>query len=413
MVPTKQDVGGLTVRNGVRRWAILALVATSVMLGMSVWLTAAAIGDVLQAKWSLGSSQVGWLVTAVQLGFVLGAFVAAIFNLVDIFPERTYFSCSAVLAGLTNGGLLLVGDYESALVLRFLTGFFLAGVYPPSMKMISTWFKASRGLAIGTIVGALTLGKASPYLFKVIGNSSFSMVILGTSLAALASGVLVGFYYYDGPHGFKRSSFSWRHIVTVVSHRPTRLATYGYLGHMWELYAMWTWAPAFIVASFSVNSGQEFSGGLLEWADITAFAVISIGGLGCIWGGIAADKIGRRKVVNLSMLISGSCCVAVGFLFGQTPWLLIPLMLIWGFFVVADSAQFSAMVTEIAPQDAVGTALTLQTSLGFLLTMATIQGTPFLTELVGWRWSFAFLSLGPLLGIVSIRRLDASYSDDG
>jgi len=136
MVPTKQDVGGLTVRNGVRRWAILALVATSVMLGMSVWLTAAAIGDVLQAKWSLGSSQVGWLVTAVQLGFVLGAFVAAIFNLVDIFPERTYFSCSAVLAGLTNGGLLLVGDYESALVLRFLTGFFLAGVYPPSMKMI-------------------------------------------------------------------------------------------------------------------------------------------------------------------------------------------------------------------------------------------------------------------------------------
>ena len=398
------------MKNVIRPWIILILVATSVMLGMSVWLTAAAIGDVLQAKWSLGPNQVGWLVTAVQLGFVLGAFVAAIFNLVDIFPERIYFSCSAVLAGLANAGLILVGDYESALVLRFLTGFFLAGVYPPSMKMISTWFKASRGLAIGTIVGALTLGKASPYLFKVIGNSSFPMVILGTSLAAVASGLLVGFCYYDGPHGFKKSSFSWRHIMTVVNHRPTRLATYGYLGHMWELYAMWTWAPAFIAASFAVSFDQETSIGLGQWGDLTAFAVISIGGLGCIWGGIAADKIGRSKVVNLSMLISGSCCIAVGFLFGQSPWLLIPLMLIWGFFVVADSAQFSAMVTEIAPQDAVGTALTLQTSLGFLLTMLTIQGTPLLTELVGWRWSFAFLSLGPLLGIGCIRRLDAIYS---
>ncbi len=397
------------MRGELLRWFILGLVAISVMLGMSVWLTAAAIGNALQVRWLLDSSQVGWLVTVVQLGFVLGAFSAAIFNLADVFPERIYFACSAVLAGIANAGLMAVSDYESALILRFLTGFFLAGVYPPSMKMISTWFKTSRGLAIGTIVGALTIGKASPYLFKVIGTSSFSVVIWTTSLAAVASGLLIALFYRSGPHPFQRSSFSWSHVMAVVNHRPTRLATYGYLGHMWELYAMWTWVPAFIAASFSVNFVRENSVVVELWGDLAAFAVISVGGLGCIWGGIAADRIGRKKVVNLSMFISGTCCVLVGILFTQSPWLLMPLLLVWGFFVVADSAQFSAMVTEAAPQNAVGTALTLQTSLGFLLTMLTIQGTPILTELVGWKWSFAFLALGPLFGIKCVMMLDDTY----
>ncbi len=388
-----------------RRWLILALVACAVMLGMSVWLTAAAIGNVLQLKWSLGASEVGWLVTAVQLGFVIGAFGAAVFNLADLFPARVYFSLSAILAGCANAGLMIVSSYEWALVLRFLTGFCLAGVYPPSMKMIATWFRTSRGLAIGTVVGALTIGKASPYLFKALGDSSFLVVLGGTSLAALISGLLVWVLYEDGPHGFQRSSFSWNHILVVINHRPTRLATYGYLGHMWELYAMWTWAPVFILASFTNWFNGAESSRVELWVDLTSFAVISIGGLGCIWGGFMADRIGRKKLVNAAMTVSGACCVIVGFFFEQSPWLLVPLLLIWGFFVVADSAQFSAMVTEVAPQNAVGTALTLQTSLGFLLTMLTIQGVPWFIEIVGWRWSFAFLSLGPLVGIQCIRKL--------
>ena len=387
------------------KWFYLILVAVAVMLGMSVWLTAAAIGNVLQEKWSLGPNEVGWLLTSVQMGFVIGTFTAAVFNLADILPERVYFSFSAILAGFANAGLIVVSTYESALALRLLTGFFLAGVYPPSMKMISTWFKTSRGLAIGTVVGALTIGKASPYLFKVIGDSSLTVVIWGTSLAAIIGGLLVGVFYRDGPNVFSRSSFSWRHVMTVVNHRPTRLATYGYLGHMWELYAMWTWIPTFIFASLSVSFPQEANLRIEFWTSIAAFAVIAIGGIGCVWGGIAADRIGRGKVVNVAMFISGSCSVIVGLLFGQSPLLLIPVLLVWGFFVVADSAQFSAMVTETAPQNAVGTALTLQTSLGFLLTMVTIRWVPILTELIGWNWSFAILSLGPLVGIGCIRKL--------
>jgi len=413
LVRAEKGVNKLSVKDTFRRWLILALVACAVMLGMSVWLTAAAIGNVLQLKWSLSPNEVGWLVTAVQLGFVIGAFGAAVFNLADLLPARVYFSVSAALAGCANAGLVVANNYEWALALRFLTGFCLAGVYPPSMKMIATWFRTSRGMAIGTIVGALTVGKASPYLFKAIGESSFSVVIWGTSLAALISGLLVGLLYKDGPHGFQRASFSWKHILVVINHRPTRLATYGYLGHMWELYAMWTWVPAFMLASFSSWSGQVESSRIEFWVDLSSFGVISIGGAGCIWGGLMADRIGRKKLVKAAMLVSGSCCVVVGFLFGQSPWLLLPLLLVWGFFVVADSAQFSAMVTEVAPQNVVGTALTLQTSLGFLLTMLTIQGVPFLTEIVGWKWSFAFLSLGPLAGIQCIRKLKGIHKGSG
>jgi MFS family permease len=373
----------------------LALLALAELLGMSVWFSASAIAPQLRQTWSLSEAQTGWLASAVQLGFVAGTAAAALLNLADLVPARVYFGASALAAAACNAVLLLAGGLGPALVTRFGVGFFLAGVYPPAMKMIATWYKDGRGFAIGTIVGALTVGKASPFLLHGLEHAGIVPVVALASGASAAGGLLVLAAYRDGPHAFPRRAFDWRLVGVVWRDRGVRLAVGGYLGHMWELYAMWSWVAAFLAAGAGLAARS---------ADVAAFAAIAVGGAGCVVGGRLADRYGRERLTMWAMAVSGTCAVVVGLVAGS-PALAVAVALVWGFAVVADSAQFSALVTELAPPHAVGTALTLQTSLGFLLTMGSIQLVPRLVAAVGWRWAFVALAVGPALGIGAMGRL--------
>ena len=384
-----------------RRWGMLALVSVAVLLGMSAWFTASAVSPVLQERWGLSSTQVGWLTTLVQLGFVAGTAVAAVLNLADVVPSRWYFALSALLAALANAALVVAPGYAIALVFRFFTGFFLAGVYPPAMKMIATWFQSALGMAIGTVVGALTVGKATPYLLKLMGSAPLSVVVLGASAGGAVGGLLVAAAYREGPYPFRRAPFSWSLVAKVFRDRPTRLATGGYLGHMWELYAAWSTIGIFFLQFFGAEGGHSLA------ADLAAFGMIAVGGLGAVMAGAWADSIGRERTTIWMMAISGCCALTMGWLMDASAWIVVPVALIWGFTIVADSAQFSAVVTEVAPPGSVGTALMLQTSVGFALTGVSIQMTIWLAEVAGWQTAYGVLALGPTLGIISMARLRA------
>jgi MFS family permease len=274
--------------------------------------------------------------------------------------------------------------------------------------MASTWFRARRGVAVGTIVGALTVGKASPYLAQAIPGLGVFAITCGASVSALVAAAVVWLGYRDGPYEFPSRPFSWARVRDVLSERRYRLATGGYLGHMAELYSFWTWIPSFLAASDAARAARTGGAANPRLSAVLGFGVIAVGGIGCVWGGLVADKIGRARLVTWAMAISGSCALAIGAAWAQSWWVLAPLALVWGFFVIADSAQFSVLVTESVPAHTVGTALTLQVSMGFLLTTITIQLIPPLVGLIGWQWVFPVLALGPGLGIASIARLRAA-----
>ena len=383
-----------------RRWRALTLLAVAELLGMSLWFSGSAVVPALTHEWSLSQSQVSWIANAVQLGFVVGTLLSALLNLPDVIRTRHLFAVSSVLGALTNLSFALYASTPGQVIaLRFITGAFLAGVYPPGMKIMATWFRQRRGMALGVLVGALTLGKATPYLVNALGSASWRHNILFVSLLAVIGGLIVLWFVEDGPYALPRAQFDLIQIVKVFSNRGVRLASFGYFGHMWELYGMWIWIPVMIRASLASSGANS------QLAEVGSFLVIGSGAVGCVVAGLIADSVGRTVVTSWAMAISGTCCLVIGFLFGGSPLLLLLVAAVWGASVVADSAQFSSCITELGDPQYIGTGLTIQMCIGFLLTTISIELVPKMVNLVGWRYAFMLLAPGPLFGVISMLRL--------
>ena len=379
------------------------------LLGMMPWFAATVVSAAMAAEWRGSDAFQAWLTMAVQLGFVVGTLTSAILLLADRWSPRILAGASALIAGLATA--LLTVPHMGApggLALRGVTGAALAGVYPPGMKIAAGWWRERRGTAIGVLVGALTLGSAAPNLVRVaVPPAAWRAVLAAAGAAAAVAGLLFLFAVREGPFQAESQPFDVHALRRVVGDRGVRLATGGYLGHMWELYAMWSAMAAFWTYVIQ-RRGLEPS-----LAPALAFATVAVGGAGCVAAGVLADRWGRATITIVAMAISGTCCVGIGWLLDAPLVLLASTALIWGFAVVADSAQFSACITELAPPQYIGTALTLQTCLGFLLTIVTIRLIPLWVAAWGWERAFLPLAIGPALGILSMRPLQIQRREEG
>jgi MFS family permease len=356
----------------------------------------------LRLQWRLSDPQAAWLTISVQAGFIIGTFLYASLNVADRFNARRVFCVSALMGAAFNAAFSgIAAGLGEAVALRFLTGLTLAGVYPVGMKIVASWFRGGLGWRLGILVGALTIGTASPYLIQALGAGfNWRTLTALASASAVAGGVLVILGVGDGPYLKTRARFDHRMLLKVFQHRPFRYTAFGYFGHMWELYAFWSLTSFYLAA--------RFEGRAADWAGhlpLLSFLTVGVGAVGCAAGGWVSRWAGERKVALVSLIVSATCCAVSGFAFELPPPALLLFVLIWGVFVVSDSPQFSALAARYCPSDYTGSALTVQIGLGFAVTVLSIQLLPLIAGAVGWRWAFVFLSIGPMVGAVFMWRL--------
>jgi MFS family permease len=381
----------------------LGLVSLAAVLANASWFSATAVVPALRRQWELTSAGAAWLVIAVQLGFVVGSIATAMLNLPDRVEPRRLIAVAAATAGVANLGLLAAHGLAVALPVRFLVGVALAGVYSPALKLVATHFARGRGMATGVVVGALTLGSGTPNLVRGLGDLPWQATIVVTSGLAFVAALVIG-PVRTGPGATGAPPLDIGAAArALVRQRPLGLVMWGYLGHMWELYALWTWLAAFFVAARGAAAGAPPSAA--ETGTIAFLAIGVAGLLGSVVAGRLADRVGRTAITSGAMVLSAGCCLVSPLAFAATTPVLVAVLMIWGATVIADSAQFSAAVTELAEPRYAGSVLALQLALGFVVTMVSIRVVPLAAEVAGWRFAMLPLAPGPLLGAAAMLRL--------
>ena len=373
----------------------LTLLAVALVFAMSTWFSTAAVLGQLRDVWELSDSEASWLTIAVQLGFVAGALISASTNLADRVAPLRLLLFGALGAAVANAVVAFAPGFGSAVVFRFVTGAFLAAVYPPALKAMSSWYRVGRGFALGVMIGALTIGSALPHLVNGIGGLDWQLTLLIASGLTVFGGLIADRGCTAGPYSVAAARFDPSQLRAILANREFRLASAGYFGHMWELYAMWAWMAAFYTDALDSRRAASFA----------AFAVIGIGAAGSVYAGLVSDRTSRAAAAALAMRWSASMAIVIGFLVDGPTVIVLGAGLIWGFWVVADSAQFSTIVTEVVDDRYVGTALTVQLATGFVLTVFTIFLVPVVRDAHGWGWAFALLAPGPMLGAWAMRAL--------
>lgn len=386
-----------------RQQALIALVQ---ILGLAVWFSASAVGPALQHEWSISPAAGVWLTASVQIGFVAGAVTSTCLSLADRFRPQLLLGVSAAGAALSTGVLAaFVEGLLPALGLRLLTGVFLAGVYPVGMKLMASWSApALRGQAFGILIGALTLGSAAPHLISSVGDLPWRSVMAAAAALAAAGALTAVLAIRPGPFADKSSAApNPRYALAMFKEQRPLLANIGYFGHMWELYALWTWLPMYLLAGQAGGQGRSLETGL------TVFVAMGVGGvIGAMFGGWAADRWGRPKSAAVALAVSGTCCFLSPLMFRAEGIPMLIFLLVWGAAVIADSGVFSTSLSENVDPRYIGTALTTQTAIGFLLTVVTIQLVPLFAAIVGWQYAFVLLLPGPLIGVLAMHKLAKS-----
>ena len=382
---------------------ILPAIVLAQFAGTSVWFAGNAVLPDLQRDWGLPGSALAAVTSAVQLGFVVGTLVFALLNVADRFSARRVFLVSALAAAACNAAAVALPPFESRyaglVALRVATGFFLAGIYPVGMRIAAGWYREGLGSALGWLTGALVVGTAFPHLLRGLGQElPWAAVTLAVSAVAAAGGLLLHALVPDGPHLPGGSRFDAGALAAIFRSRDFRASAGGYFGHMWELYTFWALTPV-LLAAYAAWHGTTLN------VALASFAVIAVGAVGCVGGGIASLRRGSAPVAAAQLAASGACCLALPLAFLAPPPAFLAFMLFWGIVVVGDSAQFSALTAATAPRERVGSALTLVTSAGFALTIASILATSASLAVLEARYAFVPVALGPALGLFAFRRL--------
>jgi MFS family permease len=354
------------------------------------------MGD-LQQAWGIGSAALGYMTASVQFGFIFGTFLFAFFAVSDRYSPRIIFSLCSVLGALANLGICLGADgLPSLMMLRFITGFFLAGVYPVGMKIAAGWYEKGLGRALGFLVGALVVGTAFPHLLKSIGRSvAWESVIVAISIISSAGGLLMFWLVPDGPYLFKGAQFSGRAFFAIFRSKNLRAAAFGYFGHMWELYTLWAFVPLYLGKYLAKNT-------VTAHVSFWAFCVIAAGLLGCVGGGLMSKKMGSAKVAFIQLAASGGCCLVSVFMYQAALTVFLCFLIFWGIVVAGDSPQFSALTARTAPQESVGSALTIVNCIGFSITIISIHLVNYLADFVSANYILLFLLPGPLFGLINL-----------